>query len=301
MPKRRYIKLYPEITAHPVFKNAAALQVFIYLLTHADWQTGECEVAGRQIARDCGRNSDSSVHIIRILQELETVGSIEIMTRKPLKIRIPNWKKWQAFEQNSRVAQDAGCVAQDAGCVAQDAGCVAQDAGCVAQDAGCVAQDAGCVAQDASNAPLPYKDSARARDIYNTSNIYNKKIEEREEEEKIAHEKNSIEFFANPNPFRTDDSGYPRTPGEIVEEAKRQCLVMTQEQAMAFLDYYRSFGWTVKGSHIPPNGWKYKIRRWLDFDAEKLKFRPALPATNPNNQRAGFRIDGVEPPTEDFQ
>ena len=259
-PRRRYIKLFPEITEHPVFGNPAALQVFIYLLTRADWQTGIVTTPVRQITRDCGRDENTSSNLHKILRQLEAMGSIEITSRKPFQIHITNWKKWQANEPTPRVMENTPRVME--------------------------------------NTP-PYP---RAR-------YKNSRIEEYKEvkigiESNERTNENNQPIFTPPN---FAPHGYPTTPEEVITEATRQGLIMTTAQAVEFLNYYEGYDWTIKGSRI--FNWQCRIRKWLDVDKEKQKAQQSqrAAAINPNaigsngQFRAGYRIAGVEPPTEDFQ
>ena len=49
-------------------------------------------------------------------------------------------------------------------------------------------------------------------------------------------------------------------------EATRQGVPMTLEQARDFWEYHMAFDWTFKGSRIPPNAWRWRIRRWMTLE-----------------------------------
>lgn len=60
---------------------------------------------------------------------------------------------------------------------------------------------------------------------------------------------------------------YPRTPEEVMEQAKALCIPMARVQAQAFLDHYESTGWMLSGN-IAIRDWRRRIARWVDRQRE---------------------------------
>ena len=52
---------------------------------------------------------------------------------------------------------------------------------------------------------------------------------------------------------------YPQSVAEVVEEGRRQGLVLTNAEAEEFLDYWRSMGWRTRAGQV--RDWRYKLKR----------------------------------------
>lgn len=53
--------------------------------------------------------------------------------------------------------------------------------------------------------------------------------------------------------------------------AEAQGLAMTLEQARDFLEYHMSFGWTFRGSRVPPDAWRWRLRRWMEMENSRQR------------------------------
>ena len=71
---------------------------------------------------------------------------------------------------------------------------------------------------------------------------------------------------AEPAAFR-----YPETPEEVRAAAEMQGLAMTLEQARDFLEYHMAFGWTFRGSRVPPDAWRWRLRRWMEMENSRQR------------------------------
>ncbi len=69
---------------------------------------------------------------------------------------------------------------------------------------------------------------------------------------------------------------YPTKPSEVVEVATRIGKPMTEQQAQAFIEYYSSFGWMMRGTRI--TDWRHKVGNWCDRQREIYARQKAQPS-----------------------
>ncbi|MBO4620335.1 MAG: hypothetical protein J5654_09530 [Victivallales bacterium] len=89
---------------------------------------------------------------------------------------------------------------------------------------------------------------------------------------------------------------YPKSPHEVVSEATRQGIVMTEEQARDFIEEFAAVGWINKyGQKITQ--WRYLLRRWINSPAAKIAQQRLI-----NEQLRGKRetayLDAARQPRE---
>lgn len=63
-------------------------------------------------------------------------------------------------------------------------------------------------------------------------------------------------------PNQSQDFRYPKTAQEVIQAAEAQCIRLTEQDALIFIDNYRSKGWMVGGSRI--TDWKARIRLFAE-------------------------------------
>ena len=255
MEQNGYIKLHRAVLTHPVFKDPQAWRLFCFLLLNAD-PKGVVRVPLLAIADELA--SGHYERLYPVFDNLVKMGCIEIAARRPsLVVRIPKWRKWQVNVRREHMPKsDENRIPQT-----------------------------GVVSIPQTGVVTP----SRARE--ESVRIIDKKKESVEKKtHTLSHTQSSSsssQISSEPAPVQPGHSEpcayrYPESPEEVQGEATRQGVPMTLEQARDFLEYHMAFDWTFKGSRIPPNAWRWRIRRWMTLEDgfRKNGAHPVRPGDN---------------------
>ena len=260
MEQNGYIKLHRAVLTHPVFKDPQAWRLFCFLLLNAD-PKGVVRLSLRKMAETMAP-AGHGARLVPTLELLASMECIEIAARRPsLVIRIPKWEKWQVNARRGHMPKsDAPTVATP---------------------------PSPTVATQRSQQWLHTPSRAREESVRIDKN---KKESVEKKTHTLSHTQSSSsssQISSDPAPVQPGHSEpcayrYPESPEEVQGEATRQGVPMTLEQARDFLEYHMAFDWTFKGSRIPPNAWRWRIRRWMTLEDgfRKNGTHPVRPGDN---------------------
>ena len=85
-----------------------------------------------------------------------------------------------------------------------------------------------------------------------------------------------------------NDFCYPTTPEEVIQAAEAQCIRLTEQDALIFIDNYRSKGWMVGGSRI--TDWKARIRLFAEARKQITHQNKGVQNDNANTIRGGHVV-----------
>lgn len=85
-----------------------------------------------------------------------------------------------------------------------------------------------------------------------------------------------------------NDFRYPTTAKEVIQAAEAQCIRLTEDDALIFLDNYRSKGWMVGGSRI--TDWKARIRLFVEARKQITHQNQGVQNDNANTIRGGHVV-----------